>query len=102
MLQSGRMIQEQPGRGVGWPRDAQGRPAPIVLPGGESFPVSLAPVPVESMTYSGGLLQSYSAGGVGYSLTYNVNGTLATVVSQGRTLTFTYNPDGTLAAALWS
>lgn len=34
-MQNGKFIQEQPGGGVGWPRIADGRPAPLVLPGGE-------------------------------------------------------------------
>lgn len=34
-MQSGKLIQEQPGLGVGWPLDSTGRVAPIVLPGGE-------------------------------------------------------------------
>lgn len=34
-MQNGRLIQEQPGLGVGWPRTADGRVAPLVLPSGE-------------------------------------------------------------------
>lgn len=33
-MQGSKLIQEQPGLGVGWPRTNQGMTAPLVLPGG--------------------------------------------------------------------
>lgn len=34
-MQGSKLIQEQPGLGVGWPRTSDGRIAPLVLPGGQ-------------------------------------------------------------------
>lgn len=122
-MQNGRLIQEQPGLGVGWPRTADGRVAPLVLPSGE-----LAHLPrwsldaagnavglvgpdgnapnfsvgqggeVSSITYSDGRVTAYVESGVTYTLTYDVQGRLETVAGNGITRTVTYNLDGAVAS----
>lgn len=57
------------------------------------------PALVSGMTYSSGLLSSYVEGGVTYTVTYDLNNRIDTVVgSNGVIRKAIYNGDGTLAS----
>lgn len=101
-MQNGRQIQEQPGLGVGWPLDTQGRAAPLVLPSGALAAVQTsAGTEISSISYDvDGKILAYVESGVTYSLTYDGQNRVSTVTGGGITRTVTYNGNGTVATYL--
>lgn len=78
--------------------DASGNSTALLGPNGEI----VLPLSVSAVAYTAGRVTGYTSAGVAWTVNYNANGTISTVVGGGRTLTFTYNADGTVATALWS